>query len=1048
MSPAVPPLPPNDLPAQKMAVLRERAALLVLMVGISVSVLAFLFVRERERDKSIAEFERRAQSFTNIAADRLQRHQESLYSLRNLFHFSGEVTREEFSGAARDLISRQVGVHTLEWAPRVPAAERARIVAEMRAAGFPAFDFTERVSGATLRPANTRAEHFPVLYLEPYAGNEAALGFDLASGITWHELEAIAETGSLAASGRLPLINHDGSTSWGYVMELPVYYHPLADDTPEARRAGLRGYVLGIFRIRDLIQSFFKPGDAPDLEVLFVDRSATPTRQFLHYHSSSRSVDPNAPPPTVEEMSAGLHLRVPLDQAGRKWELWFRPAPEWQAAQSSIRSWLTLALGLAITGGSAMWLLGAQRRSAHVEHQVQRRTAELRVVQEALQEDIRRREEVEHQLRESEARLQAILDHSPAAIFVKDPAGYYVLFNRPFEDLAALPREKILGHRDIDLFSPTLAATYGAHDRLVLDAGVPMEFEETSASASGTRISIVQKFPLRDAHGQTYALCGIATEITARKHAESELQESRRQLGNLLGQLPGAAFRCMFDEKLTLLFGTEGLLPLSGYAPADFLGGRVHLAQLTLPEDRALARGSVGEAVKDRRSFEVEYRIRHRDGREKWVLVRGRPVFTDEGALRFLEGLAIDVTALKQAESEKIAFERQLLETQKLESLGVLAGGIAHDFNNLLTAMLGNATLARLALPGETEAGTHLDQIEDAARRAADLCQQMLAYAGKRALVSRAVGLTGLVRSTATLLSVSIHKNTRLSLHLGEDLPAVMADATQLQQIVMNLVINASDAIGERPGEIAISTFVREADADLLRSALHRPDLPPGRYVGLEVSDNGSGMTPETMARIFEPFFTTKFSGRGLGLAAVLGIVQSHRGALFVESEPGRGSTFRLLLPATDAVAAAPLPAPAAPSSASAPPPKPAVVQSRGTVFIIDDEEAVRVIAAAALRRHGLNVVSAADGEEGLRLYQLQSGPVLAILLDLTMPGISGEETLRRLRKINPSQRVIVMSGYSEQDTMRRCADLGATEFMSKPFELSVLLGKFPAPVA
>ncbi|MCX6956060.1 MAG: CHASE domain-containing protein [Verrucomicrobia bacterium] len=1033
---------PFDRSAAQSVVLRERAAVLVVVIGGILSVLAFLAVRGQEREKSEADFARRAQNFTSIASDRLQRHQESLYTLRSLFHYSGEVTREEFGGAARDIISRQVGVQALEWIVRLPGPDRERFESAVRAEGFPGFQLTERVSGNTLRPAAARPEYFPVLYIEPYAGNEPALGFDLVSGVTWSQLQEIAGTGLLASSGRLPLLDRRGGSSWGYIMELPVYHVPLAADTPDARRAALRGFVFGIFRISDVLESFFKSGDAQGLEVLFLDRSATEDRQFLHYSSTSPRADHTAPPPTAGQMAAGLHLRVPLDHGGRKWELWFRPTPEWQAQQSGFRGWLTLALGLALTGTAGAWFFGAQRRSAHVERQVARRTAELSAVQEALQEDIQRREEIERQLRESEARLQAILDNSPACIFVKDPAGYYVLANRPFELLVGRDQSGIIGQRDSDLFPTTQAAIFGSNDRLVLDAGIPMEFEESSPGPDGPRTHIVQKFPLRATNGQIYALCGIATEITARKRAEAELQESRRQLGNLLGQLPGAAFRCGFDDNLTLLFGTEGLLPLTGYPPADFLGGRVHLAHLTVDEDRASTRRAVGEAMQARRSFEVEYRIRHRDGRVKWALVRGRPVFADDGSLRFIEGLAIDVTALKSAEAEKLAFERQLLQTQKLESLGVLAGGIAHDFNNLLTAMLGNATLARLAVAADSPATSHLDQIEAAARRAADLCQQMLAYAGKRTLVTRATSLTELVRSTATLLSVSIHKNTRLTLTLPDGLPAVMADASQLQQIVMNLVINAADAIGEKPGEIAVTTFVREASTELLRAALHRPDLPAGRYVGLEVSDNGSGMTPETMARIFEPFFTTKFSGRGLGLAAVLGIVQSHQGALYVESVVGRGSTFRLLLPASDATPApSPTSTPLVPVAAA---PAAKAEQPRGTVLIVDDEEAVRIIASAALRRQNLHVIAVADGEEALRRYQEQPDAIVAVLLDLTMPGISGEETLRRLRVLNPHVRVIVMSGYSEEDTMRRCAALGASEFMAKPFELSDLLGKFP----
>ncbi len=1045
MTPASSTPAPFESPGLFSTLLRERAALLVLTAGCVLSSLAFFFVRERERNRSEVEFERRTRAFVSLATDRLQRHPETLYALRNLFHYSGKVTRQDFAGAARDLISRQVGVQALEWIERVPSARRTAFENAVRAEGFTDFTIRERASAEmvnSLRPASPRPEHFPVLYIEPYVGNEPALGFDLASGTTWPQLEKIAATGEIAASGSLPLLDRSGSPTTGYIMELPVYANPDEATTPAARRAQLRGYVFGIFNIGDLIDSFFSPSDPPALEVLFLDRGAPADKQFLHYRSGSSRLAPGTTPPTVAEISAGLHLSVSVAHAGRQWELWCRPTPEWLAQQSNVRSWLTLALGLAITGFAGTWIFANQRRSVHVERQVALRTAELRTAQQLLETDIRRREEAEQRLRDSETRLQAILQHSPAAIFVKDPAGYYILFNRPFEVLVCRTREQMLGRRDIDIFPEYYATMYGTNDRLVLDAGVPMEFEETNDSPDGLRINIVQKFPLRDATGQIYALCGIATEITARKRAEAELQESRRQLGNLLGQLPGAAFRCMFDDRMTLLFGTEGLLQLTGYAPADFLGGRVHLAQLTLPEDRPAIRKAVSTAIAGRHNFEVEYRFQHRDGREKWVLVRGRPVFTDQGGLRFLEGLAIDVTALKSAEAEKLAFERQLLETQKLESLGVLAGGIAHDFNNLLTAMLGNATLARLTLDPSHLASAHLDHIEQAARRAADLCQQMLAYAGKRPLVIRPLSVSELVRSTASLLAVSIRKNTHLTLHLAEELPAVLADHSQLQQIVMNLVINAADAIGDAPGEISIVSARREVDPAFLRTAIHKPELPGGTYVSIVVSDNGSGMSPETLARIFEPFFTTKFSGRGLGLAAVLGIVQSHRGALFVESALGRGSVFRLFLPASHE----PAPAVGSPAPISAGPPAlPPATTPRGSVLIVDDEEPVRNVAAAALRRLGLAPIVACDGIEALQLFASQPTPPLAVLLDLTMPGLSGEETLRRLRAQNPTLRVIVMSGFSEQDTMQRCAALGVDEFMAKPFELTTLMAKFPA---
>ncbi len=879
--------------------------MLAMFFGVVLSGLAFLVVRARDAERHAADFERRARAIAATAAERLHRHQESLFALRNLFHFSGEVSREEFCGAARDLISRQTGVQALEWVERIPGARRAEVERAMRAEGFADFEFKERISGNNLRRAAERAEHFPVMFIEPYVGNEPALGFDLRSGTTWPQLQHIGETGELAASGALPLLDRRGGPSLGYIMELPVYRQPLAADaTPAERRERLRGFIFGIFRIDDFVGSLFAPVESAAVEALVLDRSAAPDRRFLHFRPATGRAA-KGPVPNPDEFAAGVHLRVVLPHAGRQWELWFRPTPEWLAQQPTARGWLTFGFGILCTGFAVSWIVGTQRRAQQIEAEVALRTTELRGTQRQLESDIRRREETERRLRDSEERLQAILANSPAAIFVKDVAGRYVLCNAPFERLTGKTRDAIVGRTDAEIFPAEAARSFTANDRAVLAAGRPMEFEESNETAAGRHENIVQKFPLRDAHGAIYALCGIATEITARKRAEAE----------------------------------------------------------------------------------------------------------------------------------KRALERSLLEAQKLESLGVLAGGIAHDFNNLLTAMLGNASLARFDLPPGSPAEKHLERIEQTARRAAELCQQMLAYAGRRALAAQAVSVSDLVRSTATLLGVTIRKNTRLELRLAEGLPAVEADQSQLQQIVMNLVINAADAIGERPGEITITTGVAEHDAGFFRGAVVRPEGPGGRFVSLTVADNGGGMPPEVLRRIFEPFFTTKFSGRGLGLAAVLGIVQSHRGALFVESVAGAGSVFRLYLPAS---------AQAAPAGGGAERSvRPARTAAQGTVLVIDDEPDVREVVTAALRHRGYAVAAAADGAEGLRLLAGLATPPCAVLLDMTMPGLSGEETLRRIRAANPTQRVVIMSGFSAQEAMQRCAELGVSEFMAKPFELSVLMAKF-----
>jgi CheY-like chemotaxis protein/two-component sensor histidine kinase len=313
----------------------------------------------------------------------------------------------------------------------------------------------------------------------------------------------------------------------------------------------------------------------------------------------------------------------------------------------------------------------------------------------------------------------------------------------------------------------------------------------------------------------------------------------------------------------------------------------------------------------------------------------------------------------------------------------------------------------------------------------------MLAYSGRGRFVVQNVDLNSLVEEMAHLLRVSIGKGVRLNYQFERDLPPVEGDATQLRQVVMNLVVNASDAIGENEGAIAITTRTIQATRELLAETYLAPSLKPGDYVALEVADTGSGMDAETISRIFDPFFTTKFTGRGLGLAAVLGIMRGHRGAIKVESEPGRGTTFRLLLPAAGAD---PTRSPARPPTAA--------WRGSGTVLVVDDEPSVRAVTARALTSFGFDVLEAADGVEGVETYAANRDRIVCTLLDMTMPRMGGEEAFRAIRSLDPAARVLLMSGFTEQDSLGRFAGLGLAGFVQKPYELSALRSAVQAALA
>jgi nitrogen-specific signal transduction histidine kinase len=387
--------------------------------------------------------------------------------------------------------------------------------------------------------------------------------------------------------------------------------------------------------------------------------------------------------------------------------------------------------------------------------------------------------------------------------------------------------------------------------------------------------------------------------------------------------------------------------------------------------------------------------------------------------------VAVDLT-------EHLQFERlrrdagKALQAQKLESLGVLAGGIAHEFNNILTGILGNASLAREHRGDPAALDECLRAVEQSALRAAELCQQMLAFAGRGQVAAEVTDLNRLASEMVTLLTAATRKTATLRLDLAANLPPVRCDAAQVRQVLMNLVTNASDAIGDRDGVVTVSTGVIDADrAD--------PDGPgdgpePGRYVALAVADTGHGMTDEVRAKAFDPFFTTKFAGRGLGLAAVQGIVRGHGGAIRVASRPGEGSTFTVLLPAAEERPPRPVPEP------------PAAPGRQRLVLVVEDEENIRTFARKVLELAGFVVELAADGRAGVEAFRARPDAFAAVLLDLTMPHLDGTAVVRELRQLRPDVRVVLMSGYVAPDESARFAGLGLAGFVPKPFRVQDLL--------
>ncbi len=495
---------------------------------------------------------------------------------------------------------------------------------------------------------------------------------------------------------------------------------------------------------------------------------------------------------------------------------------------------------------------------------------------------------------------------------------------------------------------------------------------------------------------------------------QSRLEESQRlaHLGNWTFTLSRSSFD--WSEETFHIFGLD-----PAPTPPDLRAFR----NLILPEDFRGLKKAILRTRKGGRTLSSDFKLTGQGGTPRWVHVTGT-WHADPAKGTMLRGTVMDITERKQSEAA-------LLQGQKLESLGVLAGGIAHDFNNLLGALRGNLDLARTELPESSRVKTYVAKSEKIIERAANLTRQLLAYSGKGQFQVKPMDLSQQVKEMGNLLSVSVSKKASLNYQIREGLPAIIGDTSQIQQVIMNLVINASEALSDQGGYVRISTDSEFLDESELRRVYAGQELAAGPYVALEVQDNGHGMDSRTIERIFDPFFTTKFHGRGLGLAAMLGIVKSHKGGIKVHSEVGHGTTFKVLFPSssifletTHAV-------------------DPSTEFSRmGKILIVEDEPDIRFAAADIFEHMGFEVVLAADGYEGVERVKDHRGTIRMVLLDLTMPRMNGVECLRALREIDPLVPVLMTSGFSESEFTKELSDLWVSGFLQKPYSLASLKAK------
>jgi PAS domain S-box-containing protein len=622
-------------------------------------------------------------------------------------------------------------------------------------------------------------------------------------------------------------------------------------------------------------------------------------------------------------------------------------------------------------------------------------------------------------------------------VLVTDRDGRVTYLNRVAEALTGWREQDAAGTHASKVFTLIDEATHEAvlsPVDVILSGGVPQSAGHTLlAGRQGFETPVEENAsPITAPGGEVLGVVLVFRDITNRRTTERErerllieAEEARRDAERQRSHLHSLFLQA--PASINIYRGPDHIFDLVHPLTRAFFGNR----DLTGVSARTVHRPGVIEmldAVYQSGSPRAvhEYPVSRRgvDGsqRDLYMNYFCCPWRDSDGSVAGVMTLGVDVTEQVAIKSAMRETEERLRETAKLESLGVLAGGIAHDFNNLLVGIIGNASLALEIVPTDSAAHGMIDGVLKAGERAAMLTRQMLAYSGRGRFVIEMVDVSALVAEMSPLLQSSIPRTVTLRTDLDPSLSPVEADSTQLQQIFMNLVINGAEACGERSGVVSIRTAPEEVNEERA-GGFGLPPVEPGRYVALEVSDTGSGMDEETRSRIFDPFFTTKFTGRGLGLSAVLGIVRAHKGALEVWSERGRGATFRVLFPAAERDWTIETEQPEISASFGS-----------GTVLIVDDEKMVRDMGRMALERFGYRVLEAENGRTGVALFQRYAAAVDLIILDLTMPVMSGEDTLAELRRVRPDIAIVLSTGFSETEARLRFQGCGLAGFLQKPY--------------
>jgi len=1022
---------------------RYVALVLIVCLGLALSAMLFRLATHREQIQQQADFALKAKDLTNNIKQALEHSMYEIDAMSSFYAASQSVERDEFHQFVQHMLFRDPTIQILAWTPRVTDSERATFEEKTRQEGYPNFQITEKNAQGSLVRASRRAEYFPAHFLEPYKGNEPAMGFDLASEPS--RLEALTrarDTGEKTATSRIVIV-HDNNDQNSFIIVTPIYQNAAPIHTTQQRRRHLQGFVLGAYRIGDLVEKAIAHLAPSGIDIRLFDDSAPAANRFLHFHASRLRKEYH--PSTVDEaeLKKGVHYAETLTMAGRDWLVLCTPIPGSFTEGTSSLAWLLLSFGLLSTGFLAgyLWLIFSRIDTSR------RYTARLLRAKEGLEHEILEREHAAFGMRTIKEQLSSLFNNSPVSLWLADFTDVKTFLDALREKGHADLRTYLAEHPDaiahaasllkiVDVNQATLEL-YGAQSKEDLLAGVEITFTAESyrafsegliAIAEGkTKFEIetitktlhnekrhvVIKWSLIPMAGQqALSLVVSVLDITERKQAEEKASSLARILETSLNEI------YIFDaETLKFIFVNQGARDNLGYSMEEFcLMTPLHLK----PEYTAETFGDLMEPLRSDKQTRLRFTTVHRR--------KDNSVYPVEVHLQhsFFEHIPVYVAIILDI-TERKKLEAQLLQAQKMEAVGRLAGGVAHDFNNILTAIIGYGSIMQMKMMKDDPLTKPLDSILASAQRAATLTQNLLAFSRKQVMQIQPVDMNRIVRNIDDLLSRIIGEDVELKTTLAPEEVIIQADRGHIEQVLMNLATNARDAM-PAGGKLSIETSRASVDTEII--GIHGA-VPSGNYALLSVSDTGEGLDETTKKRMFDPFFTTKEvnKGTGLGLSIVYGIVKQHEGYISVDSALGKGTTFKIYLPlcrtALEEKRSEELPV------------------SRGgaeTILYAEDDAAIREVLDEVLTSAGYTVIAAHDGEDAIQKFIENKDKIHLLVLDVIMPKKSGKEAYDAIKQMRSDIKVLFVSGYTADMIQKRGVMEENVNFLYKPVTPNILL--------